>query len=309
MKKPNILFVFADQLRYTALGSSGNRVVQTPNIDQLGREGLIMDRAFSACPICSPYRGQLLTGNYSHVNGVVCNEYRLFDDQNTIAHYLKPHGYQTAYVGKWHLGHGPYYEHMRYGFDDLIAFNNMAGYFDISYFRNEEGPFPMGGYEVTIETDLVIEYMRRPTDPDQPWCVFMSCQAPHSTGLHYGSRYRDFPQKFAIYDEEGEIQLSDNVPLPYRDFTRKELTGYYGMVTSIDWNIGRIMDELEHLGIADETIICFSSDHGDHVHAHGMGHPSDNWAHHSMRGAKATPYDESIHIPFIIRYPDKEPLA
>ena len=116
MGNPNILFVFADQLRYSGLGCSGNRVVRTPAIDRLAREGVVFDQAFSGCPICSPYRAQLLTGRYSHANGVLCNQYRLFDGQRTIADVLGDAGYRTAYVGKWHLGNGPYTPDKRYGF-------------------------------------------------------------------------------------------------------------------------------------------------------------------------------------------------
>ena len=92
MSLPNILFVFADQLRYIALGCNGNRVVRTPNFDRLAREGVAFDQAFSSCPICARYRAQLITGRYSHANGVIDNEYRLFDDQATIAHILKDEG-------------------------------------------------------------------------------------------------------------------------------------------------------------------------------------------------------------------------
>ena len=84
MKKPNILFVFDDQHRYTALGSSGNAFIRTPNFDQLASQGMVFENAFSSCPLCGPYRAQLLTGRYSHANGVVDNEYRLRDDLPTL---------------------------------------------------------------------------------------------------------------------------------------------------------------------------------------------------------------------------------
>ena len=143
MSQANILYIFADQLNYGALGCNGNRMVRTPNADRLAREGVVYDRAFSSCPICSPYRAQILTGRYSHANGVIDNEYALFEDQTTIAHALQAQGYRTAYVGKWHLGHPPYTEPKRYGFDDLYAYNCTHRYYDVSYWHNEEGPFPM----------------------------------------------------------------------------------------------------------------------------------------------------------------------
>ena len=121
MIEPNIIFVFSDQQRYSALGSSGNSLIRTPNIDRLAAEGILFRQAFSSCPICSPYRGQALTGRYSHKNGVIDNEYSLFEDQTTLAQALGNAGHRTAYIGKWHLGYGPYGEEKRYGFDYMAA--------------------------------------------------------------------------------------------------------------------------------------------------------------------------------------------
>jgi arylsulfatase A-like enzyme len=305
MKKPNVLFVFADQLRYTALGCSGNRIVQTPNIDRLGREGMIFDQAYASCPICSPYRGQILTGKYPHINGVVCNEYRFFDDQVTLPQLLEPHGYRSAYVGKWHLGYGPYSEHKRYGFTDLYAYNGMGGRFDVSYWHNETGPMKMVGYEPKVETELALEYLKSHGGSGRPVCIVMSWQPPHWTLLGKSNRrYGDYPQQHNVYSPD-DIELSENVPLQFRDFARREITDYYGTVTSLDACVGRILDELDRSGLTDNTIVCFSSDHGDHLSSHGYGTPADSWMHHTLQGSKATPYDESCHIPFLIRYPDR----
>lgn len=96
MKKPNIIFVFADQLRYDSLGCSGNSVVKTPNIDKLAEQGIVYDKAFSSCPICSPYRAQILSGQYNHRNGVICNEYKMKTDIITLPMQLKKHGYTSG---------------------------------------------------------------------------------------------------------------------------------------------------------------------------------------------------------------------
>ena len=299
MTRPNILFIFADQLRYSALGCSGNRSVQTPNFDRMAREGVIFDHAFSGCPICSPYRGQILTGKYSHINGVVCNEYRFFEDQTTIADMLKDQGYRTAYIGKWHLGYPPYTEQMRYGFDDLYSYNCIHNYYEVSYYHNEDGPFRMAGYAPRVETQLTLDYLKEHIDttPDQPFCVFLSWGPPHWP-------YDQYPQEYNIYDPE-EVDVPGNVPIQFRDFARKEIAQYYGQVTSIDACMKEIMDALDKWDLAEDTIVCFSSDHGDHLSSHGYGKPGDGWMHHSLTGSKATPYDESAHIPFILRYPAK----
>lgn len=303
VKKPNILFIFADQLRYSALACSGNRIVQTPNLDRLGREGVVFDRAFSSCPICSPYRAQVLTGKYSHVNGVMCNEYRLFDGQKTLPQLLKAQGYRSAYVGKWHLGNGPYTEHRRYGFDDMYAHNCNHNYYAGSYWHNGEGPFPMVEYAPNAETELALEYLKR---HEEPTCVMLSWGPPHWGGGRRGRRYGNYPEQHNLYDP-GQIALSENVPIQFRDFARRDIADYYGMVSSLDACMGRILDELERTGLAENTIVCFSSDHGDHLNSHGFGTPADGWMHHSLQGSKATPYDESCHIPFLMRFPDRIP--
>ncbi len=305
MKKPNIIYIFADQLRYDSIACNGNKVVKTPNIDRLASQGVSFDQAISASPVCSPYRGQILTGCYSHVNGVICNEYALFDDQTTIAQVLKNEGYKTAYIGKWHLGYGPYTEDKRYGFDDMYAYNCNHRYYDIDYWHNEEGPFKMVEYAPRHETNLTIDYLKdhQEKNPDDPFAVFLSWGPPHWTLGEKGD-YSCYPQEYNIYDPD-KIEVPENVPKQMADFAVKEMADYYGMVTSLDDCLGQILKFMEDNNLTDNTILCFTSDHGDHLSSHGFGKPIDSWMHHSLRGSKATPYEESIHIPFIMRYPEK----
>lgn len=133
MTQPNIIFIFSDQQRYNTMGCTGNAVIRTPAFDRLAAEGVLFRQAFSSCPICSPYRAQILTGCYSHKNGVLDNEYQLFEDQTTLAQALKASGYRTGYVGKWHLGYGPYTPEKRYGFDYMAAYDCQHHYFDVAY--------------------------------------------------------------------------------------------------------------------------------------------------------------------------------
>jgi len=308
LSQPNLLFIFADQLRYSAVGFNGNRVVQTPVLDQMAREGRVFDHCLSSCPICSPYRGQLLTGRYSHANGVMDNEYQLFPGQPTLATALNDAGYRTAYIAKWHLGYPPYTPEKRYGFHDFIGYNNGHLYYDISYWHNEEGPFPMVDYAPFVETQLTIDYMRehRQQRPDQPFAIVLGWGPPHWSPLNNKRDYGEYPQEYDIYDPE-EVDLPGNVPVQLVDFERKELADYYAMVTTLDVCMGRLLDELDRLGIGDNTIVVFTSDHGDHLGAHGMGKPYDAWMHHTLRGSKATPFEDSVHVPFVVRYPGKTP--
>lgn len=297
-KKPNIVFVFADQQRYSSLGCNGNPVVKTPNIDRLAAEGMSFDNAFSSCPICSPYRAQILTGLYSHQNGVVCNEYKMRTDITTLPRELGKAGYKSAFIGKWHLGYGPFTEEKRYGFDYMAADNIHHHYYDCSYYTNEEGPFIKPGWEPTVSTDYAVEFIKKQVTecPDQPFMLMMSWTPPHWP-------YDEYPQEYNIYSKK-EVDLPPNVPVQLAEFAREEIANYYGMITGLDAEMGRLTNTLSEMGIEDNTIIIYTSDHGDHLSSHGYGKPFDMWLHHTMRGSKATPYEESIHIPFIIKWPD-----
>ncbi len=308
---PNIVFVFADQLRYDALGCNGSRIVRTPGIDRLAREGVVFDQAFSACPLCTPYRGQLLTGRYSHANGAICNEYRLRDDQVTLPQALGRAGYRSAFVGKWHLGHGPYTPAKRYGFDDLIGYNCTHRYFQGRYFRNECGPCEVNEYTPRTETRMALEWIEahRREHAGRPFCLVLSWGPPHWTGYGDGARdYGEYPKEYDAYD----IRLEDipaNVPVPLREYERREWADYLAMTTSLDDCFGTLLAALDRWGLADNTILCFTSDHGDHLGAHGYGKPGCQWLPPYMRASKATPFEESAHIPFILRYPGKAPAG
>jgi arylsulfatase A-like enzyme len=299
---PNILFVFADQLRYDALGCNGNALARTPTLDALAAESVTLDRAYSSCPICAPYRGQVLTGNYSHVNGVICNEYRLFDHQRTLPQRLAEHGYRSGFIGKWHLGYGPYDEANRYGFDDLWGYNCEHNYYDIPFWRNEDGPVRVREYAPEHETRLTLEWIdrHRADHGDRPFLAMLGWGPPHWANPR--KDYRCYPGKYRLFDAR-RMPVPDSVPEAMREFAAEETADYYGMVTSLDDCLGRLMDGLARRGLAEETIVCFSSDHGDHLGVHGYGKPSDDWLPPEMRASKATPLQEAVRIPTIIRWP------
>ena len=198
MNQPNILFVFSDQQRYNTMGCVGNEVVQTPHLDRLAREGVCFDQAFSSCPICSPYRAQILTGRYAHANGVVDNEYTLFENQVTLAQALAGAGYATAYVGKWHLGYGPYATEKRYGFDYMAAYNCQHDYYNTTYYENGSGPYEIDGWAPSKETDLAIGFMQDHLKRDRaaPFLLTLSWGPPHWP-------YDEYPEAFHTYDPPG----------------------------------------------------------------------------------------------------------
>ncbi len=299
MARPNIIFVFSDQQRYDSLGCTGNPVLKTPALDRLASEGMLFRQAFSSCPICSPYRGQILTGRYSHCNGVPDNEYEMSHDQTTLAQAFGGAGYRTAYVGKWHLGYGPYTPEKRYGFDYMAAYNCIHDYFRVTYHENEDGPFPMDEWAPKCETGLAIRFIENhmASKDDQPFCLLMSWGPPHWP-------YELYPEEYALHKPE-DVHLSPNVPAEYEEVARKETAHYYNLITGLDAQMGRLLDWLERSGLKENTILCYSSDHGDHLWSHGYGKCCDNWMPYNMHASKATPYEESVHIPFILSWPGR----
>lgn len=300
-RRPNILFVFSDQQRYSALGANGNTVIQTPHLDAMAAEGMVCDNFYSNHPLCSPYRAILLTGQFGWRNGVIDNEYLPRRDIPTLPGLLRESGYATAHVGTFHLGKGPYADEDRYGLDYLAALHDGPGFFDRSYYENEAGPNPTEGWAPSAETDFSIGFIERHLDtrPDDPFALFLSWRPPHWP-------YPSYPDAFNVYDP-AEMDLPENVPPQMADFARREIADYYGCCTGLDAEMGRLRDALKQLGIDDYTIVIYTSDHGDHLSSHGYGKPFDHWMHHSMRASKSTPYEESIHVPFVVKWPGHTP--
>lgn len=298
MNKTNLLFVFSDQQRYSAVGANGNSVVRTPNLDKMAEQGMVCDSMFSNHPLCSPFRAILLTGRYGWKNGVIDNELEPFRDIPTFPSTLREAGFHTGHVGVWHLGIPPYSEENRYGLEYLAAVEGVGGnYFDQSYYENEHSPKQTQGWSPIAETDLAIRFLEQHQlkRSQAPFALFVSWRPPHWP-------YQQHPKEFHTYDPAA-IDLPANVPIQMADFARREITDYYACCTGLDVEMGRLLRTLDKLGLSENTIVCYSSDHGDHLSSHGFGKPYDHWMHPSMRASKATAYDESAHIPFIIRWP------
>ena len=217
MDTPNILFVFDDQHRYSALGSSGNDVIRTPCFDRLAEEGVVFTQAFSNCPICSPFRSQVLSGRYSHANGVVDNEYRMRTDLVTLPQALKRHGYRTGFIGKWHLGYPPYTAGVRYGFDTMAAHNCNHSYYKVSYYENDRGPVRIDGWAPQEETSIAICFLEehRDSHAESPFFLMLGWGPPHWP-------YKLYPDTFNTYDPAA-VDLPPNVPEQMEAFARQEI--------------------------------------------------------------------------------------
>ena len=321
--RPNIVCVFADQLRAQALGYAGDPNVHTPNLDALARDNVTFDTAVCCIPICTPARAALLTGRYPLSNGVFMNDMPLPTDQTTIAHATRAHGYETAYFGKWHLD-GPAHRaftppERRGGFEHWAAFNMRHKYYDSFYYRDDPEPIYYGDYEPKVQTDQVVEYLQQ-RDARQPFCLFLSYGPPHNPYDEVPDEYRqmyspetlvdrpnfmteyirnhpevmrEYEQRYADRMESGKAGIYRGV-LP--NLCRRELCGYYAHITALDEYVGRILQTLDETGLSEDTIFLFMSDHGDMLGSHRKFH-------------KQWPHDESILVPFILRYPRGLPEA
>lgn len=278
---PNLVFVFADQMRGHDMGCAGNAQVATPHLDAMAAEGVRFTNAVSTCPVCTPYRAALLTGRYPLSNGMCLNDVRLPTTEKTIAHVLREAGYRTAYIGKWHLD-GPWRGGFtppgprRQGFDYWAAADCCHDYMRSFYYRDAPEPIWIDGYDADHFTDLAVERMAEWRA--EPFCLFLSWGPPHNP-------YELMPPEYDIY-EPAAMRLRENVPAEKAEIARAWQAGYYGHITALDRNVGRLRAALDELGLAEDTLVVFTSDHGDMLQSHGYNE-------------KQLPYEESILVPFI----------
>lgn len=295
VKTPNILFVFADQMRGMDMRCAGNPDILTPAMDRLAREGVMCTRHYATCPICSPNRASMLTGTYATTHRLLFNDTPVRTDLPSLGTLAKAHGYATGYIGKWHLDAGPRDRFTppgpsRLGFDDFwAAYNCHHDYFDTKYYRDTPELIRRPGYEPELQTDLALEFIRDTHAQQRPFCLVLSWGPPHNS-------YEFVPEHYkALYDPE-KIQLRPNCrPIPrevldpawsHRPTTRD----YFAQITSLDDNLGRLLTELDRLGIADDTLVIFTSDHGDMMWSQGLLY-------------KCVPFEESVNVPLLLRWP------
>ena len=288
--KPNIVYLLADQWRAAATGYAGDPNVKTPNLDRLAKEGLNFRNAVSVCPVCTPYRAALLTGRYPTSTGMFINDAHLPDTEICLASELKAAGYATAYIGKWHLdGHGrsAYIPpERRRGWDYWKVAECDHGYNHSHYYAgNSDVKQYWDGYDAFAQTADAQQYIRDHARGPQPFVLFLSYGGPHFPHATAPQEYK------ALYPPE-KIILPPNVPAAQQARARQEAQGYYGHCTAIDKCVGELLQTMETAGIADNTIVVFTSDHGEMLGAHGCP-PT----------MKQVPWNEAANVPFLLRYP------
>jgi len=284
--KPNVLYVFGDQWRAQATGYAGDPNVRTPNLDALSRESINFKNSVAGCPVCSPARACMVTGRYPLTHGIFMNDLYLKHDAVSIAEAYSGAGYDTAYIGKWHLdGHGrssfiP--RERRQGFDFWKVLECTHRYNDSDYYADGPEKLKWEGYDAIAQTREAQRYIRG-HDPDRPFLLFLSWGPPHNP-------YETAPEEYREMYEPGEIELRPNVPDSASEGARTSLAGYYSHITAMDDCIGWLGETLEDTGQVENTLLLFTSDHGD---MHGS----------QGERRKQRPWDESILTPFLLRYP------
>jgi arylsulfatase A-like enzyme len=302
MRRPSLLFVFSDQMRGMDIGCAGNPDVRTPAMDRLAGEGVRLTNAIATSPVCGPNRAILLTGTYPTTNRVVGNDLPLPTGIPGLGTLLKAAGCRTGYVGKWHLDGVPRSKWTppgprRHGFDDFwAAYNCTHAYFAPKYYR--DGPDVIeapGRYEPEVQTDLALEFLDRQTPGGDPFCLVVSWGPPHDPYDQVPDGYRALYDPQALTLRANVVPETDN-PLAARWECRRTTADYYAAITALDDQLARLLHGLDARGLADDTLVVFTSDHGDML-----------WSHGWMK--KQSPYEESIQVPFLGRWPGHVPAG
>jgi arylsulfatase A-like enzyme len=308
--KRNIVFLFADQMHGFAMGCMGNPDVDTPALDALADGGILFPTTYSNAPVCSPFRVNLLTGLYGSQTDSLRNRALLPPNVRTLPEALNDGGYRTSYVGKWHIGDSgnkPIPPELRGGFTEFCGYQCYNDFNEEVAFFDEEGnrrDFQCHRTEAT--TDVAVERLRGLADRTEPFALFVSYQNPHYPEQPRDDYYEAYRGRHVTRrpNMDGSTDpyiptFSPFSPRPYEDdpvYTQyggdldEYLRHYYAMITQLDANVARMLKSLDDLGLSDDTLVVFTSDHGDLQCCHGLT-------------GKATAHEESSRIPLIVRNP------
>lgn len=341
---PNILFIFTDDHATNALSCYGSKINKTPHLDRIGDEGMRFERCYCTNSICGPSRAVILTGKYSHKNGFLRNGNRFNGNQWTFPKQLQQQGYQTAMIGKWHLG-----EHQEpTGFHYSEVLIGQGPYYNPVMLRDPQGNgqrerIAHTGYTTDILTDLALDWLQQGRDQNKPFLLMYQHKAPHrewAPGPDHFDLYEDeeIPEPVNLFDDYSgrgtaartqDMTIAETmtprdlklVPPPYlneeqlaawnkvyeprnqafrdaklkgKDLVRwkyqRYIKDYLRCIASVDDNVGRVLKYLEETGLADNTVVIYSSDQGFFLGEHG-------WFD------KRFMYEESYRQPLLIRWP------
>ena len=306
----NLLFLMSDQHQRAASGCYGHAAVKTPRIDEIARRGIRFDRAYCQAPVCVPARGSIITGLYPHRHGARILADALPTTNRTIAHYFAEHGYVTGAIGKMHFVD----ETQRHGFEHRLHhadFQRTLTAAERERIRRDQGgagdvigkpsELPLRLFRDTYYAAETVKFLRE--NRGRPFCLWSSYFMPHTPLVPH----RDF---FALYDpakltlpERGPNELENGFEgnlirsrergwyQQTDDELRRGLAGYYGNISQMDACVGKVYDALRELGLDQNTVVVYTSDHGEMAGAHRT------WTKHNM-------YEQSVAVPLIVSAPD-----
>ena len=313
-RRPNIVLILTDDHASHSISAYGSVVNRTPRIDEIAQNGWLLENCFATNALCSPSRASILTGTYSHVNGVTTLETPIDASQPTFVSQLRDAGYRTAILGKWHLGSGE--GHDPEGFDHWQVLDGQGEYFD-PVLLSAEGREQVPGYATELITDLSLRWLES-LEGDEPWCVLIYHKAPHrpwEPDEAHAGMYSDpipVPSTFdddmstrsasarratmRIAEHLNETDLKVPVPegLTYEEMSvwkyQRFMEDYLACVASVDDNVGRVIDWLRERELFDDTLLMYTSDQGFFLGDHG-------WFD------KRFMYEESLRMPFVLSCP------
>ena len=300
-KRPNVILVMTDDQGYGDLACLGNPFVKTPNTDKLHTQSVRLTN-YHVSPTCSPTRAALMTGRYNNRVGVwhtVMGRSQLRADETTMADVFKTSGYATGHFGKWHLGDNYPFRPMDRGFDTAVwhgggGIGNTQDYWGNDYYDDwycHNGEWKQHeGYCTDEWFNETRSFVRDKAKSDEPFFCYLATNAPHDPFLvpkKYSDRYDKVFAELGLTESQKRLAQEDRDPAVF-----------YGMLTNIDENLGKLMDDLDELGIADNTILIFTTDNGTVV-------PDDSQFFYNagMRANKSSAYDGGHRVPFFMRWP------
>ncbi len=312
--RPNILFVMSDDHASHAMSCYGSRINRTPNLDRIADEGMRFDNCFCTNGICTPSRAAILTGTYNHVNGVTTLSTHMDNRLTTYPKLLREAGYQTAIFGKWHLGQGPAHEPA--GFDDWCVLPGQ-GLYHSPVMIDPGGKRVHVGYVTDVITDMSLRWLRN-RDRSRPFALMVHHKAPHrewEPDATHAQMYEDeeIPEPETFDDDyrnrsaaaaAARMRMED---LQWKDLKadvpsglspaeerswryQRYIKDYLRVVAAVDDNVGRLLDYLDREGLAEDTLVIYTSDQGFFLGDHG-------WFD------KRFMYEESLRMPFVARLP------
>jgi N-acetylglucosamine-6-sulfatase len=314
--QPNVVFILTDDLRWDCLGVAGHPYLKTPNIDRLAREGVYFKNAFCTTSLCSPSRASILSGLYAHSHKVMDNFTEYPVELPSFPRQLQLSGYETAYIGKWHMGEDN--DGKRPGFDYFVTHKGQGKYYDTEFNFDSTDRRVVKGYYTHVVTDMALDWLRK--SRKKPFLLMLGHKAPHSfyvpepryakafdaVKVEYPAsafRLDDKPDWFrtrletwhGIYGPLFDFRkkFPDSRPEAVKDFAAMT-RAYWGTILSIDDSVGRLYDALKASGELDSTIIVFTTDNGLLNGEHGMVD-------------KRTMHEPSIRVPLVVRYPGLTP--